>query len=124
MKCICVKKIKYRYNLVITQLVNTHCLLFSLLETKLKQGGAATMRELYVHLHSRNAEGKSLVLEKYKSSQVEAASEANEHDDDNVSLQPTTEETGAETETFDITSLKFTTPRAEKVLVSFNLYHP
>lgn len=78
------------------------------------------MRELFVHLHSRNAEGKSPVLEKYKASQEEAASEANENDNGDVSLTPTTEETGAETESFDITSLKFTTQKAEKVLVSFN----
>ncbi|KAF3326455.1 Plant transposase (Ptta/En/Spm family) [Carex littledalei] len=71
----------------------------------LKKGGAPTMRELYVHLHSRTADGKSPVLAKYNES-VEGASELNDNDEGTVSLQPID---------FDITSLKFTTEKAEKV---------
>ncbi|KAF3339879.1 hypothetical protein FCM35_KLT15650 [Carex littledalei] len=80
----------------------------------LKKGAAPTMRELYVHLHSRNADGKSPVLAKYNES-VEGASELNENDEGTESLQPTSEAISVQPIDFDITSLKFTTEKAEKI---------
>ncbi|KAF3335018.1 Plant transposase (Ptta/En/Spm family) [Carex littledalei] len=79
----------------------------------LKKGGVPTMRELYVHLHSRTADGKSPVLAKYNES-VESASELNDNDEGTVSLQPID---------FDTTSLKFTTEKAEKLFAQVNSAH-
>lgn len=95
----------------------TFCLFFFHVETTLNNGKQPSMGELYLHTHSRRADGKSPVVVQIQSA-ITNVSEPNENTDGNGVSDPSMDEPSTQVVDYDINSLRFTNSDAKAVYVS------